>query len=295
MVCFLFFFFASGFNLRSLFQHMFPCVNFQLFSTSIVAYSFSLLSLFVCLLSTSLLSSFCPISKSSYEPSLLSVKGNAVSFNRSWISSHGFHLPIFFFFFPASSVCSQTKINPGSCFHFQLLENLLELFFPLLTLNLLQPLLESFQLCPSHSKQSPWSAISPATEHFGPHPPLLDGSTSYIFQIRISLLFSPLSFTNDAKKAAVGFCSLVLPLPSLLLPSWCQRCGLHKISISLLNTGEIYCLAFFPRTRHEAWCNIIQIPVRTEMKLHRPRGKEIGRGWVEKKELDGREDCRRWE
>lgn len=72
--------------------------NYFLFSFLHISSPCSLFLSVFCLLV--LLSSFCPISKSSYEPSLLSVKSNAVSFNRSWINSHGFHLPIFFFLFP---------------------------------------------------------------------------------------------------------------------------------------------------------------------------------------------------
>lgn len=53
-----------------------------------------------------LLLSFCPISKSPYQLSLLSLNSNVVCFNRSQVNSHGFHLHIlshtYLFIFPAS-------------------------------------------------------------------------------------------------------------------------------------------------------------------------------------------------
>lgn len=184
-----------------------------------------------------LLSSFSPISKSSYEPSLLSVKSNAVNFNRSWINSHGFHFPTFFFS-PASSVCSPSSqlLLPFS--------TSLELTWTFLSITYLTPFCSSPSLSLSCSFPSIYLTAISLIYHLTSYWALQSTPTTVVWEqiihikIRISLLFPPLSFTNDAKKAGVGFCSVALPLPSLPLPSSpgeikSQRCGLHKIIISL--------------------------------------------------------------
>lgn len=62
-----------------------------------------------------LLLSFCPISKSPYQLSLLSLNSDVVCFNRSQVNSHGFHLHILtylFFLHPVADLPS----HPRSCF-----------------------------------------------------------------------------------------------------------------------------------------------------------------------------------
>lgn len=203
------------------------------------------------------------------------------------------------FFPPASSVCSQKKKKKSQ---FLLpFSTSLELTWTFLSITYLTPFCS-----PSLSLSCSFPSIHLTANNlpsfsywaFQSTPTTVVWEHLLRIKISISLLFSSLSFTNDAKKAAVpfwkekppptktlqGFCSIVLPLPSLLLPSSpaeteSQRCGLHKTIISPLNTGEIYCLAFSPRTRHESWCNIIQIHARTEMKLHRRRNRPQGEDW----------------
>lgn len=78
-----------------------------------------------------LLLSFCPISKSPYQLSLLSLNSDVVCFNRSQVNSHGFHLHILtylFFLHPVADLPSHPV--PVSVF---LPCTLLELHFPLLT------------------------------------------------------------------------------------------------------------------------------------------------------------------
>lgn len=130
------------------FQHSF-------FSISISAYSSSSSFFLPVLCLPVVLSSFCPISKSPYEPNLLSLKSNAVSFNGSWIDSHSFHLPIIFF--PASSDCPPL---PSSCLHACLLcMNFLNFSSHCSPHTLLlQLLLVSFLLFPIYQSQGKQSA-----------------------------------------------------------------------------------------------------------------------------------------
>lgn len=68
-----------------------------------------------------------------------------------------FIFPSFYFFSPLHPLSFPDKKNPSSCFHFQALWELLELFFPYFPHTLLQPLLESLLLSslhPSHSKSA---------------------------------------------------------------------------------------------------------------------------------------------
>lgn len=240
---------------------MLPSVHFQhsFFLTSILAYSFSLLFPCPAFCLPVLLSSFCPISKSPYEPSLLSLKSNAVSFNRSWINSHGFHLPIFFFS-PASSLCPP---HPSSCLHLHLLCNLLELFFPLLTSHPSAPAPPRIFPALFHLSIS-WQTIC-LIYHLASHRVFQSTPTAVVcehliyIKIRISLLFPPLSFPNYVENAGVWFFSVVLPLPSMPLPispgeTESQRCGLQKTVVGTYSVKYKRALLFVspPPKGHEA-------------------------------------------